>query len=400
MSSPPATDPELVRGLRAGRHDAFERLYGEYHASIYNLCARIVGDREEAKDLTQEVFIKAFGQLPQKSEDMKLRAWLYRVATNACFNALRKRGRPSDGESVALEDVPAGRDEFQRAGDVALIEESLAQLNERYRTALVLKDLQGLGAAEIASVLEITRPNADVLVHRARAAFKVAFAKLGGGDTPAPASLVLVLVPLSVPAALHVMPPLPAPLAVAPHGPAGPAHGLPHPGISSSAGPAGTGLLTKIGAALTSKAAITAAAAAVVIGGGVAVHELGTRDAAPDAAAATSAGGSAPVASGAGLGLGDHGAEHHGRWAGHGWPIGDHRHHAEHHGGAEAGHHAADHSGTGEQAHAATHDTGESSAIGTAETHHSDMTTSTTSSGDYSADTSTHHDGDDGSEPR
>ena len=399
MSSPPATDPELVRGLRAGRHDAFERLYGEYHASIYNLCARIVGDREEAKDLTQEVFIKAFGQLPQQSEDMKLRAWLYRVATNACFNALRKRGQPSDGESVALEDVPAARDEFQRAGDVALIEESLAQLNERYRTALVLKDLQGLGAAEIASVLEITRPNADVLVHRARAAFKATFAKLGGGDTPASASLALVLVPLSVPAALHVMPPLPAPLAVAPHGPASPAHGLPHPGISSSAGPAGAGLLTKIGAALKTKAAITAAAAAVVIGGAVAVHELGTRDAAPDAAAATSAGGSAPVASGAGLGLGDHGAEHHGRWAGHGWPIGDHRHHAEHHGGAEAGHHAADHSGTGEQAHAATHDTGESSAIGTAETHHSGTTTSTTPSGDYSADTSTHHDGGDGSEP-
>ncbi len=399
MSSPLATDPEFGRGLRAGRHDAFERLYGEYHASIYNLCARIVGDREEAKDLTQEVFIKAFGQLPQQSEDMKLRAWLYRVATNACFNALRKRGQPSDGESVALEDVPAARDEFQRAGDVALIEESLAQLNERYRTALVLKDLQGLGAAEIASVLEITRPNADVLVHRARAAFKVAFAKLGGGDAPAPASLALVLVPLSVPAALHVMPPLPAPLAVAPHGPAGPAHGLPHPGISSSAGPAGTGLLTKIGAALTTKAAITAAAAAVVIGGAVAVHELGTRDAAPDAAAATSAGGSAPVASGAGLGLGNHGAEHHGRWAGHGWPIGDHRHHAEHHGGAEAGHHAADHSGTGEHAHAATHDTGESSAIGTAETHHSGTTTSTTPSGDYSADTSTHHDGGDGSEP-
>lgn len=399
MSSPLATDPELVRGLRAGRHDAFERLYGEYHASIYNLCARIVGDREEAKDLTQEVFIKAFGQLPQQSEDMKLRAWLYRVATNACFNALRKRGQPSDGESVALEDVPAARDEFQRAGDVALIEESLAQLNERYRTALVLKDLQGLGAAEIASVLEITRPNADVLVHRARAAFKVAFAKLGGDDAPAPASLAFVLVPLSVPAALHVMPPLPAPLAVAPHGPASPAHGLPHPGISSSAGPAGAGLLTKIGAALTTKAAITAAAAAVVIGGGVAVHELGTRDAAPDAVAATSAGGSAPVASGAGLGLGDHGAEHHGRWAGHGWPMGDHRHHAEHHGGAEAGHHAADHSGTGEQAHAATHDTGESPAIGTAETHHSGKTTPTTPSGDYSADTSTHQDGGDGSEP-
>ena len=400
MSSPLATDPELGRGLRAGRHDAFERLYGEYHASIYNLCARIVGDREEAKDLTQEVFIKAFGQLPQQSEDMKLRAWLYRVATNACFNALRKRGQPSDGESVALEDVAAGRDEFQRARDVALIEESLAQLNERYRTALVLKDLQGLGAAEIASVLEITRPNADVLVHRARAAFKATFAKLGGGDTPASASLALVLVPLSVPAALHVMPPLPASLAVVPHGPTSPAPGPPHPGVTSSAGPAGAGLLTKLGAALTTKAAIAAAAAAVIIGGGLAMQELRTGGAASDpAAAATSAGGSARAASGAGLGPGDHAVGHHGRWAGHGWPMGDHRHHDDHHGGAEAGHHAADHSGTGEHAHAATHDTGDSPAVSTAETHHSGMTTSTTSSGDHSADTSTHHDGGDGSEP-
>jgi RNA polymerase sigma-70 factor (ECF subfamily) len=366
MSSPPVTDTELVRSLRAGRRDAFERLYGEYHSSIYNLCARILGDREEARDLTQEVFIKAFGQLPQQSEDMKLRAWLYRVATNICFNALRQRGQPSDGERVALEDVPAGRDEFQRAGDAALIEESLAQLNERYRTALVLKDLHGLGAAEIASVLEITRPTADVLVHRARVSFKAAFAKLGG-NAPAPASLALVLVPLSVPAALHVMPPLPASLAAVPHG------------------PAGAGLLTKIGAALTTKAAITAAAATVIIGGGVAVHDMRTHAAAADLA-------SPRAASGAGSGLADHGAEHHGHWAGHGWPMADHRHHA--------GHHAADHSGTGEHVRAATHHTGDSPAVGTAETHHSGVTTSTTSSEDHSADTSTHQDRGDGSEPQ
>ena len=64
MPSPPATDPDLVRGLRAGCRDAFERLYGDYHAPIYNLCARVLGDREEAKDVTQEVFIKAFDQMP------------------------------------------------------------------------------------------------------------------------------------------------------------------------------------------------------------------------------------------------------------------------------------------------------------------------------------------------
>src|SRR5450756_862400 len=167
MSSPLATDPEFGRGLRAGRHDAFERLYGEYHPAIYNLCARILGDREEAKDLTQEVFIKAFDQLPAPGgEPLKLRPWLYRVATNACFNHLRSRKRLDGGGDAALEQLPSQVDAFEQAQTVALVEASLGELNERYRTALVLKDLQGLPAAEIAEVLAVSRPTADVLVHR------------------------------------------------------------------------------------------------------------------------------------------------------------------------------------------------------------------------------------------
>ena len=98
-----------------------------------------------------------------------------------------------------LDEVPARVDTFEQAQTVALVEESLGQLNERYRTALVLKDLHGLPPEEIADVMEVSRSNADVLVHRARAAFKTVFAKLAG-DVPAPASLGLVLAPLSVPA--------------------------------------------------------------------------------------------------------------------------------------------------------------------------------------------------------
>ena len=214
MSSPPATDPDLVRGLRAGRRDAFERLYGEYHAPIYNLCARVLGDREEAKDVTQEVFIKAFDQLPAAdAESFGLRPWLYRVATNACFNRLRSRRKLDGGGDAGLEQAASGVDEFERAQTVALVEQSLGEMNERYRTALVLKDLQGLPPEEIAEVMEVSRANADVLVHRARASFKTVFAKLAGSDAAAPAALGLVLLPLSVPAALQAMPPLPAHLA-------------------------------------------------------------------------------------------------------------------------------------------------------------------------------------------
>ena len=160
--------------------------------------------------MTQEVFLKAFAKPPAADAELKLRPWLYRVAANACFNQLRSRRRLAADAGEAIDALPDGVDGYQRAETVALVEATLAGLNDRYRTALVLKDLHGLPPAEIAEVLEVSRPAADVLVHRARAAFKTAFAKLGG-SVPAPASLGLVLAPLAVPPSLVAAPPLPAP---------------------------------------------------------------------------------------------------------------------------------------------------------------------------------------------
>jgi len=383
MSSPPATAPELVRGLRAGRRDAFERLYGEYHAPIYNLCARVLGDREEAKDVTQEVFIKAFDQLPQAdAESFGLRAWLYRVATNACFNHLRSRRRLDGGGDAALEQAASGVDEFERAQTVALVEQSLGEMNVRYRTALVLKDLQGLPPEEIAEVMEVSRPNADVLVHRARASFQTVFAKLAGSDATAPAALGLVLMPLGVPAALQAMPPVLASLAPA-------AQTV----IPAAAGPAAAGLLAKIGAALTTKAAITAAAAAVVIGGGaVAVKEAGRIDRGPAATAATAAPAAASQPSS------PYTAMHDRHQAGHGTPWGEHGGAARH---AESGTHTGDHAGSGGH-DATTHDTGHGDGSATtthdaggdsSTTTHDSGTSTTNSTSSHSTSTTTTHDG-------
>ncbi len=277
--SPSPSDAALLAALRAGNRDAFERLYSDYGAPIYNLCARVLSDREEAKDLTQEVFITAYGRLtsPAAEPVRKLRPWLYRVATNACYNHLRSR-RHLDGGEACIEDAACGVDEYRRAETVAVVEASLAGMNERYRTALVLKDLQGLRAEEIAEVMEVSRPAADVLVHRARSAFKTAFAKLGS-EVPAPANLAAALVPLALPAALQAMPPLPAAhvptgRAPAPHLPIAPHHGVPLPDISTAAGPGAAGLLGKISAALTTKVAIGAAAATLAVSGAVAVRDV------------------------------------------------------------------------------------------------------------------------------
>ncbi len=204
-------DRRLVDGLRAGDHAAFARVYEQYHAAIYNLCARILGDREEAKDVTHDVFITAFRRPPgdERAGGARLRPWLYRVATNACLNRLRERKRLA-ADAAAVETARAPVDEYERAQITALVEQSLAALNDRYRTALVLKDLHGLPAAEIAEVMAVSRPTADVLVHRARSAFKAAFVSLGGRAEGAPSTLGLALAPLPVPAALQVVPPLPA----------------------------------------------------------------------------------------------------------------------------------------------------------------------------------------------
>ncbi len=190
MTPDSPTDLELVRGLHARDRQAFACVYGDYHAAVYNLCARILGDREEAKDVTQDVFLKAFDRPPAASADVRLRPWLFRVATNACFNLVRGR---RTGGPLEVEALPAVGDPYEQARSAELIEGSLAAMNERYRAALVLKDLHGVGSSELAEVLAISRPAADVLVHRARASFRRAFAALAGDGAAAPANLALVL---------------------------------------------------------------------------------------------------------------------------------------------------------------------------------------------------------------
>ena len=402
MPTPPAADLDLVDGLRAGRRDAFEDLYAAYRAPIYNLCARILGDREEAKDVTQEVFIKAFDRLPAADAgELKLRPWLYRVATNACFNHLRSRRRLDGGGDACLEQAASAVDEFERAQTVALVERSLGEMNERYRTALVLKDLQGLPPEEIAEVMDVSRPAADVLVHRARASFKTVFARLAGEGAPAPAALGLVLLPLGVPTALQAMPPVLASLAPAaplaqpvPAAPAAP--GTPA-AIPAAAAPVGVGLLAKVGAALTTKAAIGGAAAALVVGGGVALERTQRGDPARAADGAPAAA-VQPVGSGSGAAAG---SLHDVRRDGHG--VHDLRHgNGSHHGAGRAARDSGDHSGSaghdgpakdaGETHDTTTssHESTSSSASGTSD--HQTTTSTSTTTHDDGGDTSGGHD--------
>jgi RNA polymerase sigma-70 factor (ECF subfamily) len=353
MSAPPPTDLELVRGLHARDRRALARVYGDHHAAIYNLCARILGDREEAKDVTQEVFLKALTTPPPAREDVRLRPWLFRVATNACLNLIR--ARRSGGGDIDM--LAASRDPYEQARQAALIETSLASINERYRAALVLKDLHGLAGGELADVLDVSRPTADVLVHRARTAFRKTFTRLAGEDAVAPANLALALPALAVPAALQA---LPAGLAQLAAGAA----------AATAAAPA-AGVLAKLGAALTSKAAVVAAGATLVAGGGIAAIELTGGGVAP--APASRPAPSAGLTDGATT---DAASSPRDAWAGH-------RRAVEEHAGD---HRAADH-GTGhDRGHGTGHDGGGAGHDGS----HAQASTGEHSGGDTGGDTGGH----------
>lgn len=216
-SLPPEQQEALVAAVRRGSPDAFTQIYEAFHRRIYNLAARMVGDREDAADITQEVFLTAYRRLPEHRGEMRLEPWLYKVAVNACYDHLRRRSRrPADALPDA-DALPAPIDEVERAQLSAAVCEALDQVSPRYRAALLLKDIHGCDNGEVADVLGIGTGTAGVLLFRARKAFQKAFGKLTQ-ESPVNVSaigLAAFLPELPVPESLAAPPAL---LAAAPTG--------------------------------------------------------------------------------------------------------------------------------------------------------------------------------------
>jgi RNA polymerase sigma-70 factor, ECF subfamily len=173
-----AVDHDLAAGLRAGRRDSFERLYEAYRARIFNLALRIVQSYEDARDITQEVFIKAYRQLPGYEGEMSIKPWLYRVAVNSCNDHLRSRRVHRDSDEVERLTRAAPVDTFEQAQLSHQLEQTLAGLPDRHRTVLLLKDIHGLRHDEIADILGVSRGATETLLFRAREAFRHDYAEL------------------------------------------------------------------------------------------------------------------------------------------------------------------------------------------------------------------------------
>jgi RNA polymerase sigma-70 factor, ECF subfamily len=174
-------DTHLVRAAKAGSGEAFSELVRRYQDRIYSVISGMVADPEDALDLTQDTFVKAYQALGHFRQEAGFYTWLYRIARHRCIDYSRKRQRRQ--EPLALnrylleapglepEDTSPSRNPERATLNLhlrAAIRTALQEIQEPYRTAVILHDVEGLSQAEIATIMECALGTAKSRIQRGR----------------------------------------------------------------------------------------------------------------------------------------------------------------------------------------------------------------------------------------
>ena len=174
---------DLVLRAKRGDQDAFEQLVLDNQNRIYSLALRLMGDREEAADLAQEAFLKAWQGLPTFQGESSFSTWLYRLTSNVCIDALRRnRRRQAVAETVSLDDDDSWIEPADWEGDPQrlleraelsrAVERGLEALPDHFRQVLVLRELSGLSYQEIGTAMELDLGTVKSRIARARVALR------------------------------------------------------------------------------------------------------------------------------------------------------------------------------------------------------------------------------------
>ena len=171
---------QIVQRVLQGDVNAFEKLVLEYEKAVYGITQRMCGNAEDAADMTQETFIKAYNSLSSFRGDSKFSVWLYRIATNVCLDFLRSKSRKptvslsmedDDGEEVELDIADESQSPerlLERGLTRDAVRRGLNALSPEYRQILLLREIQGLSYEEISEVLTLEVGTVKSRIFRAR----------------------------------------------------------------------------------------------------------------------------------------------------------------------------------------------------------------------------------------
>ncbi len=184
-------DDELMERYRSGDENAFTLLVRRHQQPLINFIYRYINDRAGAEDLAQETFVRIFKASPRyKPGQAYFKTWMYHIASNLCKNELRNRGRRDryrvdnvmggNGDSEQIDLIESAPADVAFQPEVALerkelrdaLRRAIAELPEKYRVPLVLRDLQGLSYDEISETLELRSGTTKSRINRARLMLK------------------------------------------------------------------------------------------------------------------------------------------------------------------------------------------------------------------------------------
>jgi len=180
----PDTETTLIRQAQKGNQQAFAALVDAHQRYVYNLALRIVKDENEALDLAQEAFVRAWTALPNFKGQSQLRTWLYRIVTNLCYNRLPglRRSLHDLGDDV-MEDIPetkiyAPPDEFESSETRKHLHQAIDDLAAPYKLLITLRYRDELSYDEIASTLNLPLGTVKTGIFRAKEQLRQALATL------------------------------------------------------------------------------------------------------------------------------------------------------------------------------------------------------------------------------
>ena len=190
------TEQELIARAKAGDDEAFAQLMRDNEKRIYNLTLRMTGNPEDAMDLAQEAFLNAWRGLKFFKGDSAFSTWVYRLASNACIDHLRRQKRrqdisasmPVNDEDDSTPDIPDERfqpeQELERQELRRAVADGLEQLSDEHRQVLVMREINGLSYQEIADVLDLEAGTVKSRIARARNSLRKILVESGNFSNP------------------------------------------------------------------------------------------------------------------------------------------------------------------------------------------------------------------------
>ncbi len=176
----PIDEAVWVTRAKEGDQAAFEAIFQRYERQIYGFIYRMMGNPDDANDLTQECFIRAYRALGQTSDDLNVSAWLHRIASNACLDVLRRRQRIRwlPWETHKHEQLLHGRSFDDPERNVishetqVAVQQALIRMSPRNRMALVLREYEAMSCEDIGQIMGLSRSAVKSVLFRAREEFR------------------------------------------------------------------------------------------------------------------------------------------------------------------------------------------------------------------------------------